>query len=182
MGKEAFTVGTTTATESDPTAVTAWWSLGCLMVEWPRTGPGAPLVSEGTLPEGASPALHTHATLDDSFYILEGRMVLQCGEDISLGLRGTWVPFPRRVPHTFRVLDGPARILMVHGDESFFSVVREVGEPAPALRLPGPDRGPTAEALSRSLLSHGIDTVGPPMEEEEARSYLERLGGWPEPG
>lgn len=69
---------------------------------------------------------------------------------------------------------------MVRGDDSFFPVVREVGEPAPALRLPEPARGPSAEALNRSLLAHGIDTVGSPMEEEEARSYLEWLGGWPE--
>jgi hypothetical protein len=38
------------------------------------TAPGAPVVAEATLPAGASPPLHVHADLDDSFYVLEGRL------------------------------------------------------------------------------------------------------------
>ncbi|HEV2362131.1 MAG TPA: cupin domain-containing protein [Acidimicrobiales bacterium] len=154
---------------------TAWWSLGCLMVELPRTSDTAPFVSEATLPEGASPPLHVHADLDDSFYILEGLIVLQCGDDVSLGTPGTWVPFPKGVPHTFRVLDGAARTLQIHADDSFLALVRELGEPAPALRLPTTSGGPGVEAMTRAFSAHGITNVGPSMEEGEAREYLSRL-------
>jgi hypothetical protein len=145
------------------------------MVELPRSGDGAPFVSEAVLPAGASPPLHVHADLDDSFYVLEGRMVVRCGDDVSLGSAGTWVPFPRGVPHSFRVMDGPARLLLVHADESFLGLVREVGEPARGLRLPPPSGGLDAETLTKALATYGITNVGPPMEEEEARGYLDRL-------
>jgi mannose-6-phosphate isomerase-like protein (cupin superfamily) len=46
-----------------------------------RTDPDAPVVvAEGLLPSGASPPLHVHANLDDSFYLLDGRMVVRCGD------------------------------------------------------------------------------------------------------
>src|SRR5690348_11606479 len=87
----------------------AWWSLDCLVVEVSSTGDAGPLVYEMTLPDGASPPLHVHADLDDSFYVLDGRMVVRCGGDVQLAAAGSWVPFPRGVPHTFRVMGGPAR-------------------------------------------------------------------------
>ena len=65
-------------------------------------------MAEAVLPEGASPPAHLHAALDDSFYILEGRMVIHCGDDVWLAGPGSWVQFPAGVPHTFRVLGGPA--------------------------------------------------------------------------
>ena len=79
-----------------------WLFLGVLIDV--LTEPGAPVtVAEGILPEGAS-AAHVHADLDDSFYILDGRMVIRCGDDIWEAGR-SWVQFPAGV-HTFRVLGG----------------------------------------------------------------------------
>jgi quercetin dioxygenase-like cupin family protein len=176
VGQEADTMSTSVRS-GRTRPYTAWWALDCLMVEFPRTGEHTPLVSEATFPSGASPPLHVHATLDDSFYVLDGRLVIRCGDDISLGSAGTWVPFPRGVPHTFRVMDGPARVLQVHADDSFLGLVRELGEPAAVLSLPEPTGGPGIEVLTRALAAHGITNVGPPMEEEEARGYLERIGG-----
>ena len=91
-----------------------WLFLGVLVDV--LTEPGAPVtVAEAVLPEGASPPAHLHAALDDSFYILDGRMVLHCGDDVWQAGPGSWVQFPAGVPHTFRVLgagpgpDGPRR-------------------------------------------------------------------------
>ena len=84
-----------------------WLFLGVLIDV--LTEPGAPVtVAEGILPEGASPPAHVHADLDDSFYILDGRMVIRCGDDVWQAGSGSWVQFPAGVPHTFRVLGGPA--------------------------------------------------------------------------
>lgn len=165
-----------TVTGSAPpgTAPKAWWFLGLRVDELsdPRTDL---VVSEAVLPEGASPPLHVHGGLDDSFYLLEGLMVVRCGEDVSPARPGTWVPFPRGVPHTFRVLDGPARVLLVHNDDSFMGAVRDIGSPAPAGDAPPAGEGPSLEQLTRSLLRHDITTVGPAMEEAEARRWLEVL-------
>ena len=137
------------------------------------TEPGAPVtVAQAVLPEGASPPAHRHAALDDSFYILDGRMVLRCGDDVWQAGPGSWVQFPAGVPHTFRVLGGSARVLMVHADDSFLAAVRQVGRPATGSDVPDTTPGPTMAELDRALAVHGITNVGPPMEQAEAERLL----------
>jgi quercetin dioxygenase-like cupin family protein len=153
-----------------------WLFLGVLVDV--LTEPGAPVtVAEAVLPEGASPPAHVHAALDDSFYVLEGRMVLHCGADVWEAGPGSWVQFPARVPHTFRVLDGPARVLMVHADDSFLAAVREIGCPATSTDRPEAAQGPTLEELNRAFAAHGITNVGLPMEQAEVERLLQQLAG-----
>jgi len=143
------------------------------------TEPGAPVtVAQAVLPEGASPPAHQHAALDDSFYILDGRMVLRCGEDVWQAGPGSWVQFPAGVPHTFRVLDGPARVLMVHADDSFLAAVRQIGRPATGSDVPDATPGPTMAELDRAFAVHGITNVGPPMEQAEAEDLLGQVPAW----
>lgn len=167
-----------TATTDSAVAVTTpgppWWFLGVVVEECP-TPPGGPVVSVATLPEGASPPLHVHADLDDSFYLLEGTMVVRCGDDIALANAGSWVPFPSGVPHLFRVMDGPARMLMVHADDSFLAFVHDIGRPATDVDVPDAGDGPSIEELDRVSTLHGITNLGPSMTEEAARDWLERL-------
>jgi mannose-6-phosphate isomerase-like protein (cupin superfamily) len=138
--------------------------------------PDAPVVvAEGVAPRGASPPLHVHADLDDSFYLLDGRMVVRCGDDVFLATSGTWVQFPKGVPHTFRVLDRPARVLMVHANDSFIDAVRAIGHPAAAGDVPTAAGGPPIDELNRALAAHGITSVGPPMEQDEAEDLLRSL-------
>jgi quercetin dioxygenase-like cupin family protein len=142
------------------------------------TEPGAPVtVAEAIMPEGASPPAHVHADLDDSFYILDGRMVIRCGDKEWEAGPGTWVQFPARVPHTFRVLGGPARILLAHANDSFLAAVREIGRPAAGTDVPDATSGPTMAELDRALAAHGITNVGPPMEQAEAERLLGQLAG-----
>ncbi len=151
-----------------------WLFLGVLVEE--LTGPGSPVtVAEGVLPEGASPPAHVHASLDDSFYLLEGHMVVRCGDDVWEALPGDWIQFPAGVPHTFRVLGGPARVLMVHADDSFLSAVRRIGRPALDDDVASTTPGPSFEDLDRLFAEHGITNVGPPMEQEEAMRLLQEL-------
>jgi len=112
-----------------------WLFLGVLIDV--LTEPGAPVtVAQAVLPEGASPPAHLHAALDDSFYILDGQMVIRCGDDAWQAGPGSWVQFPAGVPRTFRVLGGPARVLMVHADDSFLAVVRQIGRAATGTDVP----------------------------------------------
>lgn len=155
----------------DPTARRRWLFLGVLVEE--LTEPGSPVVvAEGVVPEGASPPAHVHSSLDDSFYLLEGRMVVRCGEEVWEAGPGSWVQFPAGVLHTFRVLDGPARVLMVHADDSFLEAVRQIGRPAADGDVPSTAPGPTIEELDRAFAAHGITNVGPPMEQAEVDRLL----------
>jgi mannose-6-phosphate isomerase-like protein (cupin superfamily) len=132
------------------------------------------IVAEAVLPEGASPALHLHEKLDDSFYLLEGEMVIRCGEEVTLATSGAWVPFPRGVPHTFRVMDDRVRVLMVHADDSFLGAVRAIGRPADDPEAEEAAH-PSPEWLAGAMAKHDIRTVGPPIEAEEADAWRDRL-------
>jgi hypothetical protein len=69
-------------------------------------------------------------------------------------------------------MDGPARALFVHANDSFLAWVRELGRPAVQGDVPTTEGGPTIEELDRSMAAHGMTNVGPSMSEEEARGYL----------
>jgi quercetin dioxygenase-like cupin family protein len=153
-----------------------WLFLGVLVTE--LTAPGAPVtVAEAIVPEGASPPAHVHASLDDSFYVLDGRMVIHCGDDVWEAGPGSWVQFPAGVPHTFRVLGGPARILLAHANDTFLAAVRQIGRPATSTDAPDARPGPTIAELDRAFAAHGITNVGPPMEQDEAERHLGQLAG-----
>ena len=94
---------------------------------------------EMTLPVGAAPPLHVHDDLDDTWYILEGQMVVRCGDEELVVGAGHWVSMPRGVPHTFLVVgEREARILLVHDNASFRDFIRELGIPAETQIVPQP--------------------------------------------
>jgi quercetin dioxygenase-like cupin family protein len=153
-----------------------WLFLGILLDV--LTEPGAPVtVAEAIVPKGASSPAHVHAALDDSFYILDGRMVIHCGDDVWQAGPGSWVQFPAGVPHTFRVLGGPARILLVHANDSFLAAVRQIGRPATETDMAEITQDLTLEELDRAFAAHGITNVGPPIEQAEAEGLLGHLAG-----
>lgn len=151
----------------------AWWFLDSLVVEH-RCAPGmSTVVLEMTLPVGAAPPLHVHDDLDDTWYILQGEMVVQCGgEELVVGA-GHWVSMPRGVPHTFRVVgDRSARILLVHDNASFRDFVREVGVPAGARVVPAEPVFPAMDELARIAGAHDLRPMGPPLSAEDADRRL----------
>ena len=72
----------------------AWWFLDTLVVEHRCAADMDTVVLEMTLPVGSAPPLHVHDDLDDTWYILEGRMVLRCGEEDLVVGAGHWVSCP----------------------------------------------------------------------------------------
>ena len=78
------------------------------------------VVMEATLPLGGSPPLHVHNDLDDTMYILDGELLVHCGDREQVVGAGHWVSMPRGIPHTFLVTgDRDARVLLVHDNDSF---------------------------------------------------------------
>lgn len=152
----------------------AWWFLGTLAVlRNPIGAPRAPAVIELTIPPGGSPPLHVHQTLDDSFMLLEGEIVIRCGEQTLVAGPGTYVVLPSGVEHTFRVTSrAPARMLLVHADDSFLRFIETVGSPTNEHRLPPPGEFDLdIDALMRASADHGAPMIGPSLDEAEARSY-----------
>ena len=147
----------------------AWWFLDTLVVEHRCAPDMETVVLEMTLPVGSSAPLHVHDSLDDTWYILDGEMVVRCGDDVLLVGAGHWVSMPRGVPHTFRVVgDRDARILLVHDNASFRDFVRELGVPAGAHVVPDQPLFPSMDELARAAGAHDLTPVGPPMSREDA--------------
>jgi mannose-6-phosphate isomerase-like protein (cupin superfamily) len=151
----------------------AWWFLDLLVVEHRRAPDMTTIVLEMTLPVGSSAPLHVHDDLDDTWYILDGEMVVNCGDDTTLVGPGHWVSMPRGVPHTFRVVgDHEARILLVHDNPSFRDLIRDLGTPAEARTLPPIPAFPAPDELARVAAAHDLTPVGPPMSAQAAETAL----------
>ena len=154
----------------------AWWFLGTLaIVRNPVGAPRTPAVVELVIPPGGSPPRHVHDTLDDSFLLLDGEVVVRCGDETVVGRPGTYICLPAGVDHTFRVTSTrPARMLLVHGDDSFLSFIEAVGSPADQLQLPtnGDPAALDFDTIARLSAEHGSPFVGPSLDDAEARSFL----------
>jgi len=147
----------------------AYWFFDSLMVIR-ADQPGQPVIIEATVAPGGGAPLHVHADLDDSFYLVAGRLAMRCGEQAFAVSPGDYVALPHGVPHTFRVVgDEPAVMLQVHADDSFLRFIRAVGQPAPSRTLPpgGLPAGDMETALQAAART-GQPVIGPPMSEEEA--------------
>lgn len=160
---------------TEPDTSRAWWFLGTLAVlRNPEGTPRTPAVIELTVPPGGSPPRHVHHELEDSFLLLEGEMVVRCAEQTIVATPGTYVVVPLGVEHTFRVTSpGPARMLLVHGDDSFLQLIEAAGTPTRERRLPPPGEfDMDLEELIRLNEEHDSHIVGPSLDEDEARTFL----------
>ncbi|MGH8888771.1 MAG: cupin domain-containing protein [Acidothermaceae bacterium] len=161
---------------TDPETSRAWWFLGTLAVlRNPVGAPRLPAVIELTIPPGGSPPRHIHDELEDSFLVLDGEVVVRCGEQTFVGKAGTYVVVPRGAEHTFRVTSpGPARLLLVHGDDSFLQLIEAAGSPTDELRLPPVgDFDMDLEALVQLNAEHDSRIVGPSLEEDDTRAFVD---------
>ncbi len=165
----------TTAIVDSPTnaETQAWWFLDTLVIEHRCAPEMDTIVLEMVLPVDSAPPLHVHDNLDDTWYILEGRMVVRCGDaDLVVGA-GHWVSMPRGVPHTFRVIgEHEARILLVHDNASFRDLIRNLGSPATEHVVPSSPAFPPMDELVRIAGSHDLRPIGPPMSTQECASVL----------
>lgn len=179
MGSDQEVAAVTTAVVDSPEneQSQAWWFLDTLVVEH-RCAPGMDIVVlEMDLPAGSSPPLHIHDDLDDTWYILDGQMVVRCGDEELFVGAGHWVSMPRGVPHTFRVVgEEGARILLVHDNPSFRDFIRDVSSPAAARVVPIQPLFPPMEELARIAASHDVRPVGPPMTAEESDNVRGPVG------
>jgi hypothetical protein len=109
----------------------------------------------------------------DTWYILDGEMVIRCGDDVSVVGAGHWVSMPGGVPHTFRVVgDRQARILLVHDNATFRDLIRDVGVPAGVRVVPPRPVFPPTDELARVAATHDLTTVGPPISDVDTNAIL----------
>jgi quercetin dioxygenase-like cupin family protein len=108
----------------------------------------------------SGPPLHVHEDHDDTFYVLEGALSVQAGDEVFELMPGDFVSVPPGVPHTFDNLDkdqGPVRTINLMTP----AVLHDFFEQQAAA---GADADP---AVVRELAhDHGIEGVGPTLGEK----------------
>lgn len=79
-------------------------------------------------PDGGA-QLHTHKQHSDSFYVLEGELEFQIGDEAVRASAGSYVLAPPGVPHGFRNTSSePARALNLHTPGGFAEYWRKLAE------------------------------------------------------
>lgn len=104
----------------------------------------------------SGPPLHTHAAQEDSFYVVDGVLTVQLGDDIIELAAGDFASAPPGVPHTFTNVqpDQAARIvnLMTPGI-GFDEYIQQLVGDAP----------PEPAAMEKLNQDFGVQMVGPPL-------------------
>ena len=142
------------------------WFLGTLM-DLRATGAqtnGAFGLIEQQLPPGFMPPVHVHHGEDEAFYLLEGEATFTSGDQTVTAHPGTFVFFPRDIPHWFRIEgEQPARLLQFNfpaGLETFF---QEAGEKAENSMIP-PSTPPNIEKMLSIAPGYRLEIMGPAPE------------------
>ena len=123
-----------------------------------QTG-GAFGLMEGVIAKGAEPPPHVHHQEDESFFVLEGEVVVRVGHDSFVATPGSFVFCPRDVPHLLTVRTEQVRSLTwvtPGGLESFFV---ELGEPAPGRSLPVEQAPPDLDRVATLAAHYGAELL-----------------------
>jgi len=144
---------------------TAFWFLDTLMhVKAGATDTrGAFTLIEVLAPTGFGTPLHLHHREEEGFYVLEGSMKVQCGDDSWEAGPGSFHLLPSGVPHAYVITSGPCRMLQVTSPSQFEDFAAEVGRPATSPTLPEPSP-PNMEVLLAASARYGNEILGPPLQ------------------
>jgi quercetin dioxygenase-like cupin family protein len=121
----------------------AWFSsIVTLKASSPELG-----ATEVVINPGDEPPLHVHKHEDEWFYLLEGEVMFHVGGENYHGTPGSFVSFPRGIPHTFTIETAAARFLVMNTPGGF----ERMFELAPK----------NIDEAARALQAFDIEVVGP---------------------
>jgi len=140
------------------------WFYGGGVHTWLATGSetgGRFLLFDDIMTRGKTTPLHSHPEVDETFYVLEGAILVHIdGREQTVGSGGVAI-VPRGVPHAFLVTSERARILFLETPGSSEAFYRGASEPlTPALEASAPvdfDR-----VRASAARNGGIEILGPP--------------------
>ena len=114
---------------------------------------------EATVPPGGGPPPHLHRKEDETFYVLEGEITFQVGEDRITAPAGSFVNMPIGQPHAFKnESDQTAKMIITYAPAGLEEFFFEVGEPFEGEFPPPPDRE-EIEKLMAAAPAFGIEFV-----------------------
>src|SRR5207244_36275 len=108
-----------------------WWfgQLAEIKATAADTG-GQFTIIEVTCAPGFEAPLHVHHREDEAFWILDGNVTLEVGEQKIEASAGDYAFGPRDVQHRYTVGDAGCRMLFICAPAGFEGLVRDMSEPA----------------------------------------------------
>lgn len=112
---------------------------------------------EQVVPVGFESPWHVHHSEDESFYVLDGRVVVIFEGSRTVLRSGDYAFAPRGLPHGFRIEgDQPARILVMTTGSDFADFIGETSVPSGM-----PPSPPDMALLMAAAERHNIAILGP---------------------
>lgn len=114
---------------------------------------------EAIVPPGSGPPPHIHSREEESFFVLEGEMIFQLGEERIVAGEGTFVNMPMGSLHCFRnESDKTARLLISVAPAGLEKMFFEVGTPlADDAKTAPPPSEADIEKLLEAAPRYGIE-------------------------
>jgi quercetin dioxygenase-like cupin family protein len=141
-----------------------WWFGALVEIKATAADTGGQMtIVEVTERPGAEAPLHVHHRDDEGFWILEGEVTFEVGDETVEASAGDYVFGPRDIPHRFTVGDRGCRMLFILVPGGIEDLIRATSESAPSRTLPPPsDEEPTAEeieGLKAMIKEHGYELL-----------------------
>ena len=113
---------------------------------------------EMTAPAGLQVPLHVHYTEDEGFYVVEGSITVQLGDELIEVGAGEHAYGPHGIPHRFTVGPDGARMLWILAPGGFEDFIEEVSVPAETPTVP-PAHILPPENAAEIVLKHGNELL-----------------------
>jgi quercetin dioxygenase-like cupin family protein len=111
-------------------------------------------------PWAAGSSIHIHRTTEEAFYVLEGTIGFQLGEETVEAPAGAFVSAPKGTVHGFwNQGPTPARMLVMMSPPEFWRYGKELAE---GLAEAGEDAEAAARVRKRLSEKYDVEVVGPP--------------------
>ena len=113
---------------------------------------------EAVVPPGGGPPPHIHSREEESFYVLEGEITFQVGDDRIVAKAGTFANMPVGSLHSFRNdTDKPARMIISVAPAGLEKMFLEVGQPVAFGQQAPPPSKAEIDKLLAVAPSYGIE-------------------------
>ena len=112
-------------------------SLWTVLASAEATG-GALTVLDQLMPHRSGPPTHVHDRLHEYFYLLDGEIHFQLGQDVTTARAGAMLSIPAGIAHGFALASKTARVLNLYTPGGFTEQISFLGSPAGELRAPAP--------------------------------------------
>jgi quercetin dioxygenase-like cupin family protein len=114
-------------------------------------------IVEIAAPAGLDVPLHVHYRDDEGFWILEGDVTFEVGDDTIEAHSGDYVFGPRDIPHRYTVGNSGCRMLFIMVPGGLEDLIRQTSEQAASRTVPPPDDGPPDPAYIERVKALGAE-------------------------